>query len=45
LAYILGFVFNGGVIGAWFGATIYIIIYGITVFIRFHRGKWQKIQI
>jgi multidrug resistance protein, MATE family len=45
LAYILGFVFNGGVVGAWFGATIYIIIYGITVFIRFHRGKWQKIKI
>jgi MATE family multidrug resistance protein len=45
LAYFLGFVLNGGVIGAWFGATIYIIIYGITIFIRFHRGKWQSIKI
>ena len=45
LAYLFGFVLNGGVIGAWIGATIYIIIYGITVFIRFHRGKWQKMKI
>jgi MATE family multidrug resistance protein len=45
LAYLLGFVFNGGVIGAWIGATIYIIAYGITVFIRYHRGKWQTIKI
>lgn len=45
LAYLLGFVFDGGVIGAWIGATIYIIAYGITIFIRFHRGKWQTIKI
>ena len=45
LAYLFGFVLNGGVLGAWIAATIYIIAYGITVFIRYHRGKWQKIKI
>ena len=45
LSYIFGFVLNWGVIGAWFGASIYIILYGITVFIRFRRGKWESIKI
>lgn len=45
LAYLLGFVLNGGVVGAWIGATIYIITYGVTVFARFRRGKWESIKI
>jgi len=45
LAYFLGYTLKGGVIGAWIGATIYIIIYGITVFLRFHGGKWESIKI
>lgn len=45
LAYLFGHVLGGGVVGAWMGATIYIIIYGITVFIRFRRGKWESIKI
>lgn len=45
LAYVLGYTLNGGVVGAWVGATIYIVIYGVTVFVRFHRGKWESIKI
>lgn len=45
LAYLLGHTLGGGVVGAWIGATIYIIIYGITVFLRFYRGKWESIRI
>ena len=45
LAYLLGYTFKGGVVGAWIGATIYIIIYGITIFMRFRRGKWESIEI
>lgn len=45
LAYFLGITMKGGVVGAWIGATIYIIIYGFTVFIRFRRGKWESMKI
>jgi len=45
LAYFFGFTLNGGVAGAWVGATIYIILYGVTVFIRFRRGKWESLRI
>jgi MATE family multidrug resistance protein len=45
LAYIGGFVLEGGAVGAWAGATIYIIGLGITFFLRFRSGAWQKIRI
>ena len=45
LAYFFGFTLHGGIAGAWLGATIYIILYGVTVFIRFRRGKWESIKI
>jgi Na+-driven multidrug efflux pump len=45
LAYFFGYTLKGGVVGAWIGATIYIVIYGITVFVRFRRGKWESIRI
>ena len=45
LAYFLAYTMNGGVVGAWVGATVYIIVYGVTVFIRFRRGKWESIKI
>ena len=45
LSYLLGYTFGGGVVGAWIGATVYIIIYGITVFLRFHGGKWESIKV
>lgn len=45
LAYLFGYTLGKGVVGAWVGATIYIIIYGITVLLRFRGGKWESIQI
>ena len=45
LAYLLGYTLNGGVVGAWAGATVYIVLYGITVFLRFRGGKWESIEI
>ena len=45
LAYLGGFVLNGGAIGAWTGATIYIIALGLTFFLRFRSGRWQSIRI
>jgi MATE family multidrug resistance protein len=45
LAYVGGFLLKGGAVGAWAGATIYIIALGITFFLRFRSGRWQKIKI
>jgi len=45
LAYLLGHVLHKGAIGAWVSVALYILLYGITVFIRFLSGKWQSIRI
>ena len=45
LAYGFGIVLGYGVVGAWGGATIYIILIGITYFMRFRSNRWEKIQI
>ncbi len=45
LSYVLGHTLNFGVVGAWAGAAFYIILYGITIFIRFYKGKWESIKI
>jgi MATE family multidrug resistance protein len=45
LAYVGGFVLKGGALGAWAGATAYIIALGLTFYSRFRSGKWQSIKI
>ena len=45
LAYLGGFVLKGGVVGAWVGATIYIISLALVFYMRFRSGKWKKIKI
>lgn len=45
LAYALGFWLGYGVPGAWCGATIYIILAGITYFLRFRSNRWERIRI
>lgn len=45
LAYLGGFVLNGGAVGAWAGATCYIMALGLTFFLRFKSGKWKSIKI
>jgi MATE family multidrug resistance protein len=45
LALTFGYALRMGVVGAWIGATIYIIIFGSTLFWRFRSKKWMAIQI
>jgi MATE family multidrug resistance protein len=44
-AYLFGTVLGGGVVGAWAGATLYIVMLGIVMFLRLARGRWQEIRI
>ncbi|MDP3149639.1 MAG: MATE family efflux transporter [Ignavibacteria bacterium] len=39
VAYILGVYFHFGIVGAWIGLPIYILIYASMVFIKFRFGK------
>lgn len=41
----LAFMAGWGAIGAWAGATFYIIILSGILFTRFKRGEWQHIRI
>ncbi len=45
LALLFGYTLGMGVVGAWGGATIYIIIFGLTLFWRFWSKKWMTIKI
>jgi MATE family multidrug resistance protein len=45
LALLFGYALDMGVVGAWMGATIYIIIFGLTLFWRFWSRKWMAIKI
>jgi len=45
LAYGLGTWLGYGVTGAWGGATVYIILVGLTYFLRFRSSRWERIQI
>jgi MATE family multidrug resistance protein len=44
-AWFIAFPLEGGVIGAWIGATIYIIGLSGLIFARFHGEKWRDINI
>jgi MATE family multidrug resistance protein len=45
LAYVGAIALKGGAVGAWAGATVYIIALGLTYFFRFRNGKWKSIKI
>lgn len=32
-------------VGPWIGAAVYIILYGITMAVRFERGRWRSIKL
>lgn len=42
LAYILGVTFEFGLVGAWFALPIYIVIYSLTIYLRFAAKDWFK---
>jgi MATE family multidrug resistance protein len=45
LAYLFGTVLGGGVVGAWAGATIYIVVVGVAMFVRLRTGAWRHVTI
>jgi len=45
LAYVFGTILNLGVIGAWAGATIYVILLGLGMFARLKTDRWKRIQL
>jgi Na+-driven multidrug efflux pump len=45
LAYISIFPFQGGVIGGWLAAMLYIVVMGLTMSFRLGQGKWHHIQL
>jgi len=45
LAYLFGTVLDRGVLGAWTGATLYIVVIGIAMFARLKTGRWRRVSI
>ncbi len=45
LILLFGYVLKWGVVGAWVGASIYIIAFGLTLLWRFWSKKWLQIKI
>lgn len=43
--YILGILFNLGLIGVWYAYALDVTIRGVILFIRFMRGKWKSIDL
>jgi Na+-driven multidrug efflux pump len=45
LAYLLGVRLEGGLISAWLGGTVYVLVLSATLVWRFRSGAWQRIRI
>ena len=45
LAYFLGVFLNLGLVWAWMALPVYIIIYSITILLKFRKGDWYKEKI
>ena len=45
LTWLLAFKFNGGVVGAWAAAIVYLSGLAIIYFLRFRNGAWKSIEI
>ena len=44
-AYLLGTVLDGGVVGAWAGATAYIAVVALLMYGRLRAGRWRQIRL
>ena len=42
ISYLLGVTFEFGLLGAWLALPVYIIIYSITIFLKFNSKEWYK---
>lgn len=45
LAYLLGVVFEGGLIGAWVGFAVSVLLQGLCFWRRFKRGSWKQLSL
>lgn len=45
LAYLLGIVYEGGVLGAWLAAAVWIIGVSMAFILRFRSGRWKQMSI
>ena len=45
LAYLCGIVLNGGLIGAWIGMGVDILLRATLVTIRYRRGRWLATRV
>lgn len=45
LAFLFGTVLDRGVVGAWLGATIYVVLLGIAMFARLKLDRWRQFKL
>ncbi len=45
VSYVFGIIFGWGNFGVWLGLAVYIMLYGITMGLKFHQGKWKTVKI
>ena len=45
LAFLFGVVFDGGLIGAWSGFAVMVVLQGLTFWGRFKRAAWQELSL
>lgn len=45
LAFIFGTVLGRGIIGAWVGATVYVVLLGVAIFLRLKTERWKRISL
>ncbi len=45
LVWVLAFVLEGGIYGAWMGALVYLVIFAAIVFLRFRSGHWRQVHL
>ena len=43
--YCFGTVLNGGVVGAWGGAALYVVFLGTAMFLRLKTDRWKLIDL
>ncbi len=44
IAYFLGVYLGLGIVGAWSALPFYVLIYAISIYIKFKYGRWDKIK-
>jgi Na+-driven multidrug efflux pump len=45
LAYLLGITFNGGLVGIWIAAVVYVVLLSSAMLLKFASGDWKSIKL